>query len=224
MKYLIAFSFLFLSYFSFSQEKMSYHFDYYSISNYKNYGAKLDNVMVNVLNEKDSTYSLLLNYSNKEAILNDRKNRQLIKFTFDFKFEKIQDLNKLTNSRLYTKVIYSSRKKYKNLVRDFEYEKDTLTNKTIAHLTFYKNKKRKKIINEHYYFFGYDAKTFDTHSKSIKKFLITTYDLDVIKDLNIEKILHLEDGKISSETNFIEIKKTDFTFEFKVDDVYPKRL
>jgi hypothetical protein len=224
MKSLIDFSFLFLSFFSFSQEKMSYYFDYYSISNYKNYGAKLDNLMVNVLNEKDSTYTLLLNYSSKEATLNDRKNRQLIKFVFDFKFEKIEDLNKLTNPKLYTQVQTIRGRRFKKFVEDFEYENDSLTGKTIVHLTSYRKKKRKKIINEHYYYFGDNVNTVDSHKKSIKNYLLNKYKLKDLKNLNIEKVLHLKDGKIESQIDFVEIKKVDFNFKFEIEEVYPKRL
>jgi hypothetical protein len=36
--------------------------------------------------------------------------------------------------------------------------------------------------------------------------------------------LHLKDGKIESQIDFVEIKKVDFNFKFEIEEVYPKRL
>ncbi|WP_395044857.1 hypothetical protein [Flavobacterium sp.] len=201
---------------------MSYNFNYYSVYNYKNYGFKVDTKMIQITNEKDSTYSLHLDYNTKEAILKDTKNKLLVKFKIDFNFEKIEDLEKLTNSRLFKNSRYVSGRKFKNFVQDFEFGNDTINHKTIVHLTSYKNKKRKKIINEHFYYFGNENNNiYDLHEKSIKKYLINKYDLEDIKDLNIEKILCLKDGKIESQMIFSEIKKVNYNFKFKIDEEFP---
>ena len=75
------------------------------------------------------------------------KNKQLIRFDLDFKYSKIEDLNKLINSRLYTNVTTKSNyRKYKDFVEEMRYENDTIDNQVIVHLIGYKNKKKKKII------------------------------------------------------------------------------
>lgn len=197
MKFFVVNCLLLVTFFSFSQEKKrSYYFDYYTITSYKDFGRKIDSEMVNLSNEKDSTYTLQLNYSSKEAVLIDRKKNQLIKFIFDFKFDKIESLNKLTNSKLYTEIHTTGRRRFKNFVEDFEYENDSLTGKMIVHLTTFKNNKRKKIINEHYYYFGNNEKTRDYREKSLHNYFFNKNNLKEVKNLNLEKVLHLKDGKI----------------------------
>lgn len=210
---------------SFSQEKkLSYYFDFYSVQKTKDYRTGFKGKIITFLNTKDSTYNLNITEENniKKAILFDTKNKRTVKFDVDFNFEKIEDLNKLSNSKLYTVVEYVYPKKYKKYVEDSEFEKDTITNKTIVHLTRYKNKKKKKIINEHYYFYGSNDNLNAYKNNSLKKYMLKKHKLKFTDNENVEKILCIEDGKIASENIYVENKNVDFNFAFPIDDVYPK--
>jgi hypothetical protein len=229
MKALLLFSLLFLSSFIYSQEKrMNYYFDNYTISNYKNYNNGYDGQVINFNNTKDSTYKLLIriNKNLKDAILTDLKNKLVVKFDVNFIFNKIQDLNKLNNRKLFSIVDFdlNTRKKYKNFVEEFEFEKDSTTGKIIAHLTSFKNNKRKKIINEHYYFFEKNDKVINNYKNSTKLYLINKYNIKLDETENVQKILCIIDGKISNETEILEINQTDFNFNFKIDEEYLERI
>ena len=172
---------------------MSYYFDFVSISNIKNHRNNYKGKDFFFKNLKDSTYVLVIGIhdSVKKATLIDYKKRRIIKFDVNFDYQKIEDLNKLSNSKLHTGVAFNKWKKNNKLVEDIEFEKDTGTNKTIVHLTQFKNKKRKKIINEHYYYFGDDSEIGDVYKNSIKNYLIKKYNLTLIKDENLEKIIQI---------------------------------
>ncbi len=203
---------------------MSYYFNQVIKNNYKDYGIKFNGSTINFRNQKDSTYLLQIsiNGSKKEATISDLKNRLLIKFDVDFDYKNISDLHKLSNSKLYTKVGYGKIKHFKNTREEFEFVNDTVTNKKIIHLTQFKNKTSKKIVNEHYYFFGKNQNLTNTSKKSLKHYLANKYNIIFENDENLEKILHLKDGKISSETEILYIEETDFNFTFKIDEVFPK--
>ena len=88
------------------EEKRSYFFDYYTIKNIKNYLRNFNGKIVNLYNTKDSTYTLYLDANNKKAELLDFKKRLFIHFEMDFNFEKIEDLNKLKNSKIHYNVSF----------------------------------------------------------------------------------------------------------------------
>ncbi|WP_191860140.1 hypothetical protein [Hanstruepera ponticola] len=212
---------------TFSQDnlKRSYYFDVVTISNTKNYSNGFMGKTILFQNQKDSTYSLYMRINNsmREVRLSDRKEKNSISFDMNFEYKSVEDLNKLNNSKLYTVVNYGKSKNYKNYVEEFEFETDSINHKTIIHLTSFKNSKRKKIISEHYYFFGLND-NYDINSpNSIKNYVSETYNLKIADHKHLEKIIHLEDGKISYESNNIIIDLIDFNFEFKIDEVYPKR-
>ena len=211
---------------TFSQDlNRNYYFDFITITDTKDYTNGFNGKNIHFINQKDSTYSLYmrLNNSYKEVTLNDKERKQSIKFDIDFEYKSVEDLNKLSNSKLYTVVNYSKRKKHKNYVEDFEFERDSISNITIVHLTSYKNKKRKKIINEHYYFFGLNDNYDLDKPNSIKNYVLEKYNLKIADNKHLDKTIHLKNGKISRETNNIYTKLIDFNFEFKIDEVYPKR-
>ena len=120
-------------------EQRSYKFDTYKLQNIKDYKNNIFNESHFFSNSKDSTYVLELRYGKEnEALLfiND-KNKQLIRFELDFKYSKIEDLNKLISSKLYTNVIRKSNyRKYKDFVEEMKYENDTIDNQIIVHLIF----------------------------------------------------------------------------------------
>ncbi|MBC7525586.1 MAG: hypothetical protein H7239_14270 [Flavobacterium sp.] len=178
------------------------------------------------MNTKDSTYSLLIKMNDnvKGATLDDHKKKRVINFDVNFDYNKVEDLNKLNNSKLYTVIIYENQKKYKNFVEVFEYEKDTINNQILVHLTQFKNSKKKKIINEHYYYFSNKDNIESLYKNNVKDYLLKKYNLFEIKNFNLEKIVCVIDGKINSETVYLESKKIDFNFIFKIDELFPKRI
>ncbi|WP_418509553.1 hypothetical protein [Corallibacter sp.] len=213
---------------SYSQDlERNYHFDLVTISNVKDYSHGFMGKVIDFINQKDSTYNLFIkvNGLNNEATLNDRKKKQIIKFDVDedFDYKTIDDLNKLSNSKLFTVVVHSKHKSYKNSTEDFEYELDSINNKTIVHLTRFKNKKRKKIISEHYHFLSVNNIYDGTSSSNFKNYILENHSLRIADNQELEKILHLKDGKIWLETQYISKKIVDFDFKFKIDEVYPKR-
>ncbi|HQW69631.1 MAG TPA: hypothetical protein PLH25_08185 [Flavobacterium sp.] len=206
-------------------EQRSYKFDTYKLQNIKDYKNNIFNESHFFSNSKDSTYVLELRYGKEnEALLfiND-KNKQLIRFELDFKYSKIEDLNKLISSKLYTNVIRKSNyRKYKDFVEEMKYENDTIDNQIIVHLIQYKNKKKKKTINNHYYFFSNKNIELKNSKSRIIDYLSTKYQLLLAEDLKIDRIMHLEEGKLSKDTYFLKNEKIDFLFNFKINEVNPK--
>ena len=210
---------------TFSQEmKKRYYFDYSSVCEYKKHPNQFNGKLIDFRNTKDSTYHLQIkiNGTDKEAVILDYKNKLIIKFDVNFDYENTGDLKKLSNSKLYTTVNFEKKLKYKKAIETIEYEKDSMTNKTIVHITRFANNKRKKIIGEHYYFFEKIENSSSSHKKSIKNYLIDKYDIILKEGENLTKVLCLTKGKIESESRFLEIKSEDVNFEFLIDDVFPK--
>lgn len=226
MKRYLLLLFIFIQSFAFSQnEKVSYHFDFMAMNNFKDYKQDKKGKQIYLYNSKDTTYFLSILYldNSKYALITDYKKKHIIKFDVNFNYENIEDLNKLSNVRLYKEVFFEKSKKYKNSVETFEFEKDsTNQNNVIVHLTKFKNKKKKKIIEEHYYFYGKTDYPDIISKESLKNKLVEKYDIEIIKNLNLYKILHLDDGKLSIDTEVLETKIIDFNFQFTIDDVFPK--
>lgn len=206
------------------KEKMSYYFDNLIIINKTVHPKKNNSKVIIFSNSKDSTYALnvRLNDTLKEAILRDSKKKRIIKFDVNFDFQKEEDLNHLNNSKLYTIVELEYKKNHKNSVEFIEYERDTVSKKTIVHLTRYKNKKKKEIINEYYYFFGENSKI--ANNNSLKKYLFNKHDFELFENEKLEKILILVNGKIDSEIVVLENRFIDYNFEFPIDEIFPKRF
>ena len=55
---------------------------------------------------------------------------------------------------------------------------------------------------------------------SIKNYVSETYNLKIADHKHLEKIIHLEDGKISYESNNIIIDLIDFNIEVTLSSIY----
>lgn len=189
-----------------------------SVEHRNDYKNNFDGKLIFLSNSNDSTYimAVKIGKSLKEATISDHKKRWLIKFEMDFEYQHIEDLNQLSNSRLYTGLRSVRRKSNKNAVEDFKFERDTINNETIVHIKRFKNSKRKKTIFDHYYFFGKKSNVYDAKKNSIKNYLIDKYNLD-LNAFNLEKVYHLEDGKLAMKSEDIQNESIDFNFNFKID-------
>lgn len=211
--------FLLFSICSFSQKKdYNLHFDYFLKGSHKIYGDGINEDNYLFKNSKDSTYSLELRYSKTDTIAQIYINnvKDIIKFTIDFKYEKISDLDKLKDPILYATVIPGFPKKYKNFHEEMEYEIDSINNQVLVHITQFKNKKKKKIINEHYYYFSKKDNIKPVEIPTFKNNLISKYKLDILENYNFEKRLFLVDGKLSSEFAIQKIEKISSNLNFTV--------
>lgn len=211
--------------FLFSQNKeMSYYFDSCIEFDLKNYSTNLFARINYFRNTKDSTYSMSL-FQKKDTIyasLYDRKKNILVKFNVDSKYSGVEDLKKFHNSRLYNYVGYTKGKKYKNHVESFEYEYDSIKNQTLVHIIHYKNSKRKKIINEHYYYFSTKENIISLDKNDVKNYIMKNHNIPEIQNQNLEKTICVVNGKKQSESETVKITKIDYTFSFTPDQVYPQ--
>jgi len=223
----ILFIFIFCSNtFLYSQNKeMSYYFDSCTEYNLKQYDMNLFSKVYFFKNSKDSSYDMAI-HQNKDSLFSrlfDYKKEILINFDVNFIYNNVEDLKKLQNIRLYNNVILNKKTKHKNYVEDFEYEIDSINNQTLVHITQYKNSKRKKIINEHYYFFSNNENIKNIDKNNMKDYLINKYNLLEIKNQNLEKTICVVDGKKQSEKEILKIMKIDYTLSFKTDTTFPKK-
>ena len=210
---------IFTTFFSFSQEKeFNYHFDYFIKVSVKLYGNKIIHNGFLFKNSKDSTYSLEIKFTDKDTVAQifDYKKIDITKFEVDFVFKDIDDLSKLKSPILYTKVYPDNKKKYKNFHEEMEYENDTINNQILVHITQFKNKKNKKIINEHYYYFTKKENIEPIEILNFKNKLINKYKLQILENYNLEKTLCIIDGKISSEYLTHKIEKINYDFKYSV--------
>ncbi len=212
--------FLFISIHSFSQEKeYNFYFDHYINIKSKNYGDNRFEESYQFKNTKDSTYLLELKYSNKDTVARifNHKEIDIIEFDIDFKFKKTEDLSKLENPILYSSVYRELiLRKYKNFHEEMEFENDTINKQILVHLTQYKNKKKKKIINEYFYYFTLNKDIKPLIYSNFKKRLINKYNLEILNDYDLEKTLCLIDGKLSSEFLTQKIEKINYELNFTV--------
>ena len=227
MKLKLVLLFALVNLFCFGQKKqMSYFFDYYSKRNINNYETGKKGEVLYFSNRNDSTYSLSIELTNSDnkAIIIDKKKKITVHFdvTMGFINNDSVNLSKLKNSKLYTTVIFGSSRRHKKFVQDFEYGIDSITNKSIFHLTRFNNKKRKKIISEHYYFFEKDLNNMALIKNSVKEYIIDKFKVNIKEEDNLKRILHLKKGEIASETNFIETKNINYNFIFEIDEEFPK--
>lgn len=203
---------------------MSYRFTSINTIHIKDYGHDNELKRIEFTNDQDSTYNLAISiYENsKTAMLMDYKKKVMVGFQIDFDFQKIEDLNKLKNPILFTSVKSTREKKYKNSVEEVEVQIDSVdAQKTIVHTTKYKNDQKKKIVYESYLFFGNNAKLNNPKNDSPKNYLIQKHHLYQIKNQYLEKLLILYKGKIDKQIDFLDISKTDFKFDFKIEETMP---
>ncbi|MFN8274639.1 MAG: hypothetical protein U0X58_07130 [Flavobacteriaceae bacterium] len=203
---------------------MSYQFTSVNTMHIKNYERNLDVKRIEFTNNQDSTYNLSINiYENsKTAMLMDYKKKVMIGFQINFDYQQIEDLNKLKNPILFTSVKSTKDKEYKNAVEEVEAQIDSADNqKTIVHTIKYKNDQKKKIVYESYSFFDNNAKLNNDRNVQFKNYLVDQYHLNQIKNQYLEKILILYKGKIDKQIDFLDFSKTDFKFEFKIEETMP---
>ena len=213
--------FLISTIFSFAQKKEhNYYFDYFVEAKIKIYSSNKDFTSYIFKNSKDSTYSLELRYGKTDTIASfiNYKANELTKFDVDFKFNKISDLEKLKSSKLYKRVYFDKKKKV-NFYEEIAYEHDTINNQVLVHITQYKNKKKRKIINEYYNYFTNNQNIKPIIKSIFKNNLIDKYKLEILDNYNLEKTLHLIDGKIDAEYLTYKIEKNDYNFNFTIEEV-----
>jgi len=225
MKWLISYALILFQQLSVAQkESMSYQFTSVNTMHIKNYERNLDVKRIEFTNNQDSTYNLSINiYENsKTAMLMDYKKKVMIGFQINFDYQQIEDLNKLKNPILFTSVKSTKDKEYKNAVEEVEAQIDSADNqKTIVHTIKYKNDQKKKIVYESYSFFDNNAKLNNDRNVQFKNYLVDQYHLNQIKNQYLEKILILYKGKIDKQIDFLDFSKTDFKFEFKIEETMP---
>lgn len=202
---------------------MSYYFNAIHINDFTHSGDKIRTKVFDFRNQKDTTYYLQIRSSKekKEASLFDSKKDLFIRFEIDSEFSKVDDLRLLKNAILFKYPETYKPKKVKNVVTKVEAEKDTVNHQTIVHIVNYKNNKRKKIINEHYYFFGKKGKPYSLSKKTLKDYLAEKENIKIDDDENLEKVMHLSNGKINYITENFEYTPIDIQFEFLINKTFP---
>lgn len=198
---------------------MSYFFDNMIVTETSLYTEGFSGKTVYLSNSKDSTYSLYVRIGNKdsEATLWDFKKKHYVKFDADFEFKEVADINKLTHATLFPHVSFHKGKRYRNYVEDSEIEVDSASNQVIVHLIQYKNKKRRRVINDHYYIFGIAPHLEMRHTRSTKNYVAEKYGVQFSPNAHLRKVLHLSDGKIHMSTKYLLVKDVNFTYNFTVE-------
>jgi hypothetical protein len=224
-KYFICcFSLFWFGLFAQVKEKRSYIFDTYEHNKIKDYKNNIFIESHIFSNSKDSTYSLNLKYGKKnEAILIIKKEKvELITFDLNFRYSQIENLNQLENSTLHNQVFSSSatkKKKQTKLIIEIEYTNDTINNQVIVHIKQLKGKK-KKIINENYYFLSNNNSQLekDVNNKLIK-ILEAKHNLTLVENLNVDRVLFLQEGKLHQDISYLKKEKVNFLFTFEIDKI-----
>ena len=205
-----------------AQKELAYQFDTIKIENIIASGW-YNGRMATFKNSQDSTYYLIIKSVSRgsEAQLMDSKKKRLIHFTGGFEYKTPEDLENLTQTMMFRNISLSKQERYNKWVEDFSYVVDSINNKIIVHLINYTNKRRKKIFNNHYYFFG----TGSAYKKQtpISKYLTEKYKLEFAPGVELEKIQHLVDGKITSESRVIAIENVNVDFTFKINQIFGER-
>lgn len=225
-KFILIF-FCLIDFMVFSQEgSNSYYFDCAITSYYKNYLYSIDRKQVLFTNTKDSTYSLLLSYGKifKDGTLCDKKKKELVDFHLPFEYKNVDDLTKLKYANHESPHTHLKQKIYKNLVKEYQVERDTINKKIIVRIINYKNSKKKKILFENYYHFGDNKNCENIYTEKIKKYIIESCKLIELENLYIEKNLFVKDGKIESETNYLEYSKINYVFKCEKVEIKSKKL
>lgn len=225
MKKLITYIFILFCVSSFAQKnkERSFYFDTYKLVDVKYYAYNMFAKSHIFTNSKDDSYLMELRYeaNKKTAYLKykEGKKHKHISFDLDFEYKVPNDLNKLKNSKLYSTVIPAEQKKHKNAITELVYEKDSLTDETIVRATRFENKKKKKIIDKQYYFFSKSNSLIE-----LKPNYTSDYDLHFLEDASLDKIISVNsNNEKTSEATYLEYKKIDFLFKFKIDELSPTK-
>lgn len=201
-----------------AQNKDNYYFDFVSKISIKNNSTGINEVKYVFSNSNDSTYNLELKYFSKYkiALLNDNNKNTTIEFKLDFDYKSINDLEKLINPNYNKKEKKLNQgKRFLNYFEEIEYENDSLNNQIIVHITQFKNKKKKDILNDHYYFFSQKKELINFKQSDILNYLIYKKQLELLKGYHFEKSMCLIDGKINSEFETYFIEKIDYNLKLK---------
>lgn len=203
--------FYFISILSFSQKKENYYFDQVLKQSITDTNVQNNYTQFIFNNSKDNSYSLIINYSNQNnvAYLKDSNIDYLIKFDIDFEYKNSKDLEKLKNPYYFKRIEHS--KPNKNIIEEIKVSKDSIKDEIIVHIKQFKNTKKKKIIDEHYYTFSKKSNLLDYRKNNFKEYLINNKNIVEIKDYNLEKSTYVLDDKIETVYLTLKIEKIDFT-------------
>ena len=207
-----------------SPQKRSYHFDTYELIETQDPSKNIFRKSHIFRSSKDVDYVLELNLDTKKAsLINYKSPSELVHFDFDFEYKEPQDLFKLTNPKLYTELFYHSPIRYKKEVEEVSYIKDSVTNQVILRLKIFKNKKKKKIVRDLYYYFSESEPLPDSEDPSpFVQRMISDYNMFFLKNLKLTKTVQIFEDNKKVEIDFFESKAIDFVFSFEVNDIYPK--
>ncbi|WP_309608838.1 hypothetical protein [Flavobacterium sp.] len=205
------------------ENKLNYYFDSYDVTLIKNYNYQNGYPIKKIVfsNSKDSTYLLqiIADKHYQEAKLYDSKKKQTIQFYIkDISF-KIDDLGNLEKPKLTDSYFHNHKKNVSTQnFENVEFERDTILNKTIIHLTKYKNKKLNKIIHEDYFIFQKKQKPEHQIINIDIQNLIKIHNLKLNKDDILTKTLCLINGKISVDIQYLEHKAIDYNLRFTMNN------
>lgn len=199
----VLFVFLFFQNCFFGQTNTKYSFDTILVGKVNN--TNIDDVGESfvIQNSSDESYILEIfqyNNGNNLAILFDSKNLKRIYFEFDFKFSKIQDINRLVKKNVETYKNVEKKSDYKDSI---SFEKNTIKNELIVRTFHYNYKKNKINIFKDFIYIYSNAdilladKEFMTLLKNFEDFGHNCNNKD------IKRFLNIQDNKIFFETNYI---------------------
>jgi hypothetical protein len=209
MSNLFKFLFVFLlsqNYF-FGQINARYSFDTFLVGKINN--TNIDDVGESFVIQNSSDKSYILEVTqykkgNNLAVLFDSKNLKRIYFEFDFKFSKIQDINRLIKKNIETYKDVEEKSEYKDSIY---FEKDTLKNELIVRSFLYKEEKRKTnvVLDFIYVYSNADILLADKEFMNILK-NFKSFGLNC-KNKYIKKFLNINSDKIYVEINYVSFEQ-----------------
>jgi hypothetical protein len=204
---------------SFGQsEGISHDFDNISFAKFDNSFTNFHGEKIEIRNSKDSTYSISIiqNEKYRTAELSDLKNNIKVTFDLNFKFNKIEDLNRLKFKSSYA--IYGNNfNKERDTFTEVTYEKDTIENKTTVRSALYvytnRKKNKKKVLKDFYYIFNTipNQKNYYNYQKSN---FINEFKIPLTEDDVLVRFINVTGDKINTELNYTETKEVEFNFKF----------
>lgn len=220
MKKIILFIVFLNSFFCFSQENKSYSFDTFTSFMKTTYGrVNQRNNYVIVINNKNENYYLSINNNSMSANLFDYDIHKVFYFKLKYRIEKVLDLKQLDSAFYNPKSSIScncnlSKKEIKNSVEEIEFERDTINKKFIVHKITFKNNKKDKIINEHYFIFKENLSKDTIDKDNFKRLVSDEFDIPLTDFDDLEKIIDVEDGKKTCESEYITTKNENIILNF----------
>jgi hypothetical protein len=208
LKFLFVFL-LFQNYF-FGQVSTKYSFDTFLVGKANNtFIGEVGETFV-IQNSSDKSYILeIFQYKkgNNSAVLFDSKNLKRIYFEFDFKFSKIQDINKLVKKNVVT---YKNVKEKSEFKDSIYFEKDTLKNELIVRTFSYKVEKSKINVFKDFIYIYSNADSL----LADKEFMILLKNLDDFglncKNKYIKNFLNIKGDKINFEINYVSFEQNKY--------------